>query len=186
MVKINKVYTKTGDDGTTGLVGGKRASKDSLRVNAYGEVDELNSHIGMVRTLAERSGDTSLVDKLTRIQHELFNIGAELATPDGDSWEGMVLVKPEQVARLEGWIDEATKELPELRSFVLPGGSEINASLHIARTVCRRAERGIITLSKREKVSSELIRYINRLSDLLFVLSRYDLKKKGVKEYLWD
>ena len=174
MVKINKIYTRTGDTGETGLVGGVRVAKDSLRVTAYGDVDELNSHLGACRTLAASQNRIALTDKLEQIQNELFDIGAELATPPEKPWPGMVCVGLDQVVRLEQWIDKLTENIPELRSFVLPGGTELNSALHLARTVCRRAERTIIKLSRSESVSKELVAYINRLSDLLFAMARFE------------
>jgi cob(I)alamin adenosyltransferase len=185
LVKINKIYTRTGDTGETGLVGGARVAKDSLRVEAYGAVDELNSHLGACRTLAQAQKRTGLTDKLEQIQNELFDIGAELATPPDKHWPGMICVGTEQVARLEQWIDQLTENIPELRSFVLPGGSELNSALHLARTVCRRAERTIVKLSRTESVSKELIVYINRLSDLLFAMARFESHTAGLAEYLW-
>ena len=185
MVKINKIYTRTGDTGETGLVGGARVQKDSPRVEAYGEVDELNALIGWARTLAEKGGATELVVKLAEIQQALFDLGSELATPPGARWPGMIVVSEPQVKQLEGWIDELIADVPELRSFVLPGGTELNAALHIARTVCRRTERAILRLSRRETVSQPLLVYVNRLSDLLFAMARYESKRSNTPEYLW-
>lgn len=185
MVKINKIYTRTGDDGTTGLVGGARVSKDSERVEAYGEIDELNAYLGVCRTLAERecSKNASL---LAQIQNTLFDLGSELATPAGQTWEGMITVHGDHVQQLERWIDQLTADLPELRSFVLPGGNDLNGYLHIARTICRRAERRILRLQRSEDVSKEVIAYVNRLSDLLFAMARSESARIGTPEYLWQ
>ena len=185
MVKINKIYTRTGDTGETGLVGGVRIAKDSLRVEAYGDVDELNSHLGACRTLASSAQRSALTDKLEQIQNELFDMGAELATPPEKPWPGMVSIASDQVTRLEQWIDQLTENMPELRSFVLPGGTELNSALHLARTVCRRAERTIVKLSRNEIVSKDLVAYINRLSDLLFAMARFESHAAGTAEYLW-
>ncbi len=185
MVKINKIYTKTGDQGETGLVGGARVSKDDLRVETYGEVDELNSYLGLCRTLATSKKVTPLDTILSRIQNDLFDIGSLLATPSGESWQGMPNIELPRIGELERYIDQLIDGLPELRSFVLPGGTELNSYLHIARSVCRRAERRIITLSKREPVSSNIIIYLNRLSDLLFAMARFESKQSNTPEYLW-
>lgn len=185
MVKINKIYTRQGDDGDTGLVGGSRIAKDALRVEAYGDVDETNAHIGWARTLAERSGVDALSSKLARIQNELFDLGSQLATPAGAEWQGMILMSDAHSTRLESWIDELIEGLPELRSFVLPGGTELNAVLHVARTVCRRAERSVLRLSRAETVARPVLVYLNRLSDLLFAMSRYESHRSGTPEYLW-
>lgn len=186
MVKINRIYTRSGDDGSTGLVGGERIAKDSLRVEAYGTVDELNAHVGNVRTLAESQHATSIVELLAIIQNQLFDLGCELATPAGKTFEGMQCISMLDVSRLERWIDEAMEGIPELRSFALPGGSPLNAALHIARTVCRRAERRVITLRAQESVSDTAIVYLNRLSDLLFALSRKALAMEKKQEFLWE
>lgn len=186
MVKINKIYTRTGDKGETGLVGGKRIKKDALRVHAYGDIDELNSWLGLIRTNAEKAKHGALVSQLAQIQNELFDLGSELATPPGESYPGMVTIQNEQVIRLEKWIDQAVGALPELTSFVLPGGTELNSQLHIARTVCRRAERNIITLAASEKVSDSVLAYVNRLSDLLFALARAEAHSAGAQEFLWQ
>lgn len=185
MVKINKIYTKTGDDGTTGLVGGKRVSKDSPRVAAYGDVDEVNSAIGLAYAYADERGFKDICQKLLLIQQELFDIGAELATAPGDSWPGMEAINEAMSSRLEAWIDEVTESLPELRSFVLPGSSRLNGYLHLARAVCRRAERSCIALAKLETVRPALLVYFNRLSDFLFALSRHASSLEGKAENLW-
>jgi cob(I)alamin adenosyltransferase len=185
MVKINKIYTRTGDEGDTGLVGGERVRKDSLRVAAYGDVDELNAILGWARTLSEKLQRGALTPKLTTIQNELFDLGAELATPPGTTWEGRLVINEQHGSRLEHWIDELVDGIPELRSFVLPGGSELNAALHLARTVCRRAERSVVTLMDTSPVSKALRVYLNRLSDLLFAMARYESHQSGCPEYLW-
>ena len=186
MVKIGKIYTKTGDDGTTGLVGGQRIAKDALRVEAYGDVDELNSVLGIIRTDAANQKLVGLSEKLQKIQNQLFDLGCELATPANSDWKHSSQIESEQVQQLEKWIDEISSTLPELRSFVLPGGTELNAFLHLARTVCRRAERKVVRLSKSEKLRSEAIVYLNRLSDLLFAMARQDALRVGGKEFLWE
>jgi len=185
MVTLNKIYTRTGDEGQTGLVGGARIKKSALRVCAYGEIDELNAHIGLCVTLAAQPKLEPIGEKLTIIQNELFDIGSELACPAGETNPAIPQTTDTQVARLEEWIDVLNNPLPTLQSFVLPGGSLINAHLHIARSVCRRAERTILTLHEEEAISAPLRRYINRLSDLLFVMSRSAALQEGVKEYLW-
>ncbi len=185
MVKINKIYTRTGDDGETGLVGGARTQKDSLRVQAYGDIDELNAFLGWARTLAEQSADHPLLPKLKILQNDLFDLGSELATPPGSAWPGMITMQPAHGHRLEHWIDELMDGIPELRSFVLPGGSELNAALHMSRCVCRRAERSIIHLGRTEHVSKDLVVFVNRLSDLLFAMARFESHRSGKPEYLW-
>jgi len=185
MVKINRIYTRTGDDGTTGLVGGERVAKNSLRVAAYGEVDELNSILGLARTRAQAVGRAELEQKLETIQNELFDLGAELACAPGMDLSKMPTINAEQGARLESWIDQCTDGIPELRSFVLPGGTDLNGFLHLARAVCRRAERTVITLHQEEPVSEPVRVYINRLSDLLFAMARFESHAAGVPEYLW-
>lgn len=185
MVTLNRIYTRTGDDGTTGLVGGTRISKTALRVCAYGDLDELNCHIGVCVTIAQDRAVEELVKKLTRIQNELFDIGSEIATAPGQSWPGALLAHEAQTMRLERWIDELNTDLPTLTSFILPGGCDLNAHLHLARAVCRRTERSVLTLKECEPVSDHVVRYLNRLSDLLFVMSRFASKSLGVTEYLW-
>jgi cob(I)alamin adenosyltransferase len=194
MVVLNKIYTRTGDNGTTALGSGERVRKDSLRVSAYGTVDETNAAIGMARVhlaaAAPATGDTAVdVDAvLGRIQNDLFDLGADLCLPDRGKplpYEPLRIV-PEQVARLEREIDEMNATLKPLRSFVLPGGTPGAAALHIARTVSRRAERLLVQLAAEpdEPVSEAAIRYLNRLSDLLFVASRY-VNDRGGGDVLW-
>ena len=185
MVKINRIYTRTGDDGSTGLVGGTRIGKDSDRVNAYGDLDEFNAFLGMARTLAEKSARQEILTKLEIIQNEVFDIGAELASPYGADLSNLPTVKKEQAARLEGWIDELTCNLDELTSFVLPGGTELNGMLHITRAVCRRCERAVIRLHQSEPISDSVRIYLNRLSDLLFAMARFESDSARVPEYLW-
>lgn len=181
-----KIYTRTGDAGTTGLFGGERVDKDSVRVEACGAVDELNAALGVARrTLGP---DLAAVrDHLESIQHDLFALGAELATMTGH--EGRLSsprVGSPDITRLEGWIDEFELSLPELKHFILPGGSEGGALLHEARTTCRRAERRVVTAGREAPVRSELVVYLNRLSDLLFVLARYVNQRTGVAETIWN
>lgn len=190
-ISITRVYTRTGDAGETALVGGARVSKDSPRIEAYGTLDELNAVVGLARTFnAERldGGDhhRRLDEVLRRIQDELFDLGSELATPPDAAYEGMFRVGEAEVTRLERLMDECQKDLEPLRSFVLPGGGRINAFLHQARTVCRRAERDILRLSRVEPIGPWPLAYVNRLGDLLFVLSRWVARHLGEQEYLWE
>ncbi len=185
MVTLNRIYTRTGDDGSTGLVGGARTRKNSPRVEAYGDIDELNCLIGICVTLATGEREAGIRDKLQLIQNELFDLGSELATPHGSSWSGMLKTEVSHVERLERWIDELNESLPDLKSFVLPGGTLLNAHLHLARAVCRRAERAIISLDDAERLSEPVIHYVNRLSDLLFVMSRAAAQLAGASEFLW-
>src|SRR5688572_21424402 len=159
MVRINRVYTKTGDDGTTALVGGDRVPKDDARIEAYGTVDELNATIGLVRAaLAHGSPAAAKLDPiLRRVQNELFNLGAELATPDEK--RKVPSVQERHIVRLEEEMDELNDELPDLTSFILPGGGDVSAALHLARTVCRRAERRIVSLASIERVGSHCVQY---------------------------
>lgn len=185
MVTLNKIYTRTGDDGTTGLVGGTRIKKNAIRVAAYGDIDELNSHLGLCVTLCADSSFQTLRDKLTIIQNELFDIGSELACPAGTANPSIPTTTSAQVDRLEGWIDELNSTLPPLQSFVLPGGALLNAHLHIARAVCRRGERSVLELDESEPINEHTRHYLNRLSDLLFVMSRAAASLAGSKEFLW-
>lgn len=186
MVRLNKIYTRTGDNGTTGLVAGPRRSKSDLRVEAYGTVDEANAFVGLAR---QHTGELSELDSmLMRIQNDLFDLGADLATPDtGEkpAYEPLRIVAA-QVARLEGEIDRLNAELEPLRSFVLPAGSAASAALHAARTIARRAERHMVALAETEgeTVSREAIAYINRLSDFLFVAGRW-ANDRGRADVLW-
>jgi len=191
MIRITKVYTRTGDKGQTGLVGGKRVPKDAPRIEAYGTIDELNSIVGLARAFNEEKLNDSEAHRfldmvLRQIQDELFDLGSELATPPVFFKEGMYRVGEREVKRIEQLIDECQKELQPLKSFVLPGGGRIGAYLHQCRTVCRRAEREILRLSRVEELSDWPLKYVNRLSDLFFVLSRWISKKTGEGEYLWQ
>lgn len=188
-INITRVYTRTGDTGTTALVGGERVAKDSRRVECYGELDELNAILGLARSLnaaATSPARQRLDDILTRLQNELFDLGSELATPPESEYEGMFKVSADDVRALERVMDECQKDLEPLRSFVLPGGGPVSAVLHHARTVCRRAERQIIRLAREEQIGAYVIPYVNRLSDLLFVLSRWIGKQNGEAEFLWQ
>jgi len=175
--RLSKIYTKTGDDGTTGLGDGTRVRKDSARVAAYGTVDEVNSAIGVV--LAQNVG-ADVREILTQVQHDLFDLGGELCIP------GMAMIHDTDIDRLETVLDRFNADLPALKDFILPGGGMAAATCHLARTVCRRAEREVVTLADAEKVRPEAIRYLNRLSDLLFVLARVLARASGHGEVLWQ
>ena len=190
-VRINRVYTRAGDGGETALVGGRRVPKDSPRIEAYGTIDELNSIVGLARAfnapkLKRGKKHRRLDEILRRIQNELFDLGSELATPRESFYEGMFRVGATEVTALEKLMDECQKELTPLKSFVLPGGGPVGGFLHQARTVCRRAERGVLALSRVEDVGEWPLKYVNRLSDLFFVLSRWVGKYLGETEYLWE
>jgi len=174
--RLSKIYTRTGDDGTTGLGDGTRVAKDSARVAAYGTVDEANSTIGLL--LASNLPD-DVRDLLTTVQHQLFDLGGELCIP------GHAAISDDDVAALEGELDRHNEPLPPLKDFILPGGGEAAARCHLARTIVRRAEREAVTLSRHEAVRPEAIRYLNRLSDLLFVLARVLARADGHGEVLW-
>lgn len=186
MVKLNKIYTRTGDDGTTALGTGDRVAKYDLRVEAYGTVDETNAVIGLAR-LHTGVSDPALDAMLARMQNDLFDLGADLCFPE-EMKKGVAALRitDTQVERLEGEIDEMNSVLEPLRSFVLPGGSPASSNLHLARTVCRRAERLVVALASRpdEPVSEPAIRYVNRLSDFLFVAARY-ANDKGTSDVMW-
>jgi cob(I)alamin adenosyltransferase len=175
-----RIYTKTGDGGQTGLIGGRRVDKHDLRVAAYGDVDELNATVGWA---AVSCTDTGLAGELRQIQDDLFVLGAELATAAGGP-PPTRLGRP-AVERLEGWLDRVWASLPELRNFVLPGGSESAARLHLARTVCRRAERAVVELSRSEAVGDTAVPYLNRLGDLLFAYARLANHEAGVADVVW-
>ena len=186
MVRLNKIYTRTGDDGTTALASGARRSKADLRVEAYGAIDETNAAIGMARA-ALGDSEPALGHMLARIQNDLFDLGADLATPaDAPRAEGALRIVQSQVDRLEREIDELNAELQPLTSFILPGGSAAAAALHLARTIARRAERIMVALvaAPGESVDQPAMRYVNRLSDLLFVASR-TVNGRGAKDILW-
>jgi cob(I)alamin adenosyltransferase len=180
MVRLTRIYTKGGDKGTTSLGTGKRVPKHDQRVEAYGSVDEANAAIGIARL--HTSGDADAA--LARIQNDLFDLGADLCAPEGDSPKERLRIVDSQVERLEQEIDRMNEELAPLNSFVLPGGSAASAYLHLARTIARRAERDITRLAEMEPVNPAAIRYINRLSDHLFVLARW-LNDKGAGDVLW-
>jgi cob(I)alamin adenosyltransferase len=187
MVVLNKIYTRTGDAGTTALGSGERVPKHALRIAAYGTVDETNASVGMARTHLD-AGHRGIDDKLVRIQNDLFDLGADLCMPDrgGTPAYEPLRVSEAQVKRLEEEIDEMNGELQPLRSFVLPGGAPAAAALHVARTVCRRAERLMVELAgvPDEPVSEPALKYVNRLSDFLFVASRY-VNDRGKSDVLW-
>jgi cob(I)alamin adenosyltransferase len=188
MVKINKIYTKNGDAGKTHMVGGSMIEKQSLKMCCVGELDELNAHLGLVRTKMEvNEYRPNLVSIMAKIQNDLFDIGAYIATEPGSEYRTKLdFINETHINFLEAAIDEVVDVVPELKSFVLPGGSELNAFLHIARAVCRRVERNLWALKSVEPdVSSNTLIYVNRLSDLLFALSRYFIIIADKKEYLW-
>jgi cob(I)alamin adenosyltransferase len=190
MVRLTKIYTRTGDGGQTHLAGGQRVPKDSLRIDAYGTVDELNSVIGLVRSASEALPDPSalggLSDWLRVLQSTLFNLGSDLSTLNADQRVGQPLVSSQDVSDLEQLMDRLNNDLEPLKSFVLPGGSAPASHLHLARTVCRRAERCVIALSRNEPVGEFVIQYLNRLSDALFVWSRWVCHQLGQPEPLWE
>lgn len=174
--RLSKIYTRTGDDGTTGLGDGTRVAKDSARVTAYGTVDEANSAIGLLLA-SEMPGDAR--ELLTSVQHQLFDLGGELCIP------GHAAIQDEDVDRLEQQLDRYNADLPALKDFILPGGGEAAARCHMARTIVRRAERETVTLSHHDAVRPQAVRYLNRLSDLLFVLARVLARAEGRGEVLW-
>ena len=188
-MRINRVYTRVGDRGTTRLVGGAEIPKDDARIEAYGTVDELNAIIGVLRVRNDQAGGEAaeaIDQRLERIQHDLFNLGADLATPAEIRWEGMYRMGDADVERLEAWIDAWNDDLPPLKEFILPGGGEVGAQMHIARTVCRRAERRVATLLRLEpSVEDGCMKYLNRLSDWLFVAGRWAAKAHGEPEVYW-
>lgn len=176
--RLSKIYTRTGDDGSTGLGDGSRVAKDSLRVTAYGTVDELNSTIGMVLACDGLVDDVR--EALTQVQHELFDLGGELCIP------GMAMIADADITRLETVLDGFNDPLPPLKDFILPGGGMAASCCHVARTVCRRAERDVVALGRHEDVRPQAARYLNRLSDLLFVLCRVLARASGHGEVLWQ
>ena len=181
----SNLYTRTGDRGETSLVDGSRARKDSLRVDAYGDIDELSSALGLVA--ATHGCPEEIGDELRHVQHILFEVGAYLATPATTETEAKPLEGiEEETTRLEGWIDSLDERVPALRSFILPGGSEEASRCHLARTVCRRAERKIITLDQTEHVDQNVIGYVNRLSDYLFIAARYLNFIQGIDDIAWQ
>jgi cob(I)alamin adenosyltransferase len=191
-IRLTKIYTRTGDKGLTALVGGKRVPKESGRLEAYGTIDELNSIVGIVRTFLPQYRDGFAGDfepyseSLRRIQNELFDVGSELATPADFSYPQMHRMAAGEVKKLESEMDAMERELEPLKSFTLPGGGVLNAFLHQARTVCRRAERVLWALKREEDINDQLIIYVNRLSDHLFVQSRWVAKRLNEPEFLWD
>ena len=190
-MRITKVYTRTGDAGKTRLAGGQQVWKDSLRVEAYGTIDELNAVVGVVRVMnAEvQSGNpaaTQLEEELRWVQNKLFDVGSILATATGQTFKNMPQIAAQDVTRLEKLIDRCQKDLQPLKEFILPGGGKVSGFLHQARTVCRRAERLCVALSKVEPVDPLIIKFVNRLSDTLFVLARWVAKTQGEPEFLWE
>ena len=175
--RLSKIYTRTGDSGTTGLGDGKRVDKDCARVEAFGTVDELNSHIGAVLALELPAG---VADCLVNVQHTLFDLGGELCLPDHRT------IDSAHTEHLERWLDNFNEELPPLKEFILPGGGQAAAACHIARTVCRRAERRVVTLVREEEVNNHAQTYLNRLSDLLFVVARILARHETGSEMLWQ
>lgn len=190
-----KLYTRRGDTGSTDLFGGQRVDKDALRVEAYGTVDELNAHLGLVDAACGEAPFAELRSVILELQSRLFEIGADLATPrkeeaddarkTGESAEYVSRIAASHVDELERWIDHFCADLPEMRHFILPGGSELAARLHVARGVCRRAERVCVALSKREPVGSQVIIYLNRLSDLLFAMARAANSQANIDDVPW-
>ncbi len=200
MPKLTRIYTRTGDDGTTGLVGGQRVKKNALRIEAYGTIDELSAVVGLARTALAEVERTRPVQDAARAnavaaeldewlawtQDVLFNVGSDLATLPQDRWEGMPLVAPSDATALERAIDRAQQDLEPLANFIHPGGAYAGAFLHQARTVCRRAERLLIALRDHEGISPDVVRYVNRLSDALFVWSRWINHALDQPEHLWN
>lgn len=188
---LNRIYTRRGDAGETGLAGGQRVAKDSLRIQSYGNVDELNSFLGLAGVSCQEQGGRDprmglLSSILRRVQHELFNLGSILATSPEDVHPKQARITPAEIEQLEREIDAMNEDVPPLRSFVLPGGTRLNAELHLARTVCRRAERSLVALAREESVPPEAIQYLNRLSDAIFVWSRWANFVLHAPEILWD
>ena len=188
---LNRIYTKRGDGGETSLVNGRRVAKSDLRIEAYGTVDELNSHVGLARVLVQELSETCaplqhLGGILLRLQHELFNLGSILATDPQDVHPKQPRITDVEVKQLEAEIDEMNADLEPLRSFVLPGGSRLDAELHICRTVCRRVERICTALGEKQTVPAAALAYLNRLSDAFFVWSRWVCLKTGAPEVLWE
>jgi len=190
-MRITKVYTRTGDAGKTRLAGGQQVWKDSLRVEAYGTIDELNATVGVVRVMNadvvdEYAEAAQLEAELRWVQNKLFDVGSILATAPGQTFNNMPQVVAKDVVRLEKVIDRCQKDLEPLKEFILPGGGKVSGFLHQARTVCRRAERLCVALSKSEPVDPTIVKFVNRLSDALFVLARWVAKTQGEPEFLWE
>ena len=187
MVRITKVYTRQGDQGTTRLAGGQEVSKRSQRIEAYGTVDELNAYIGLaLQALTATNGLSSLKQQLLKIQHELFNLGSQLAVLPQDRRENTPRIASNSIQRLEAEIDTMNAELAPLTSFILPGGGNLSINLHLARTVCRRAERRVLDINDGYALDGTELPYLNRLSDWLFVSSRYASQNQGFQETLWE
>ncbi len=180
MVTLNKIYTKTGDKGDTALGDGSRVSKDSERVTAYGNVDELNASIGIVKNYANQE----MKGILSEIQNDLFDLGADLCVPEEKEAKNKLRISTNQIEKLESNIDLMNKSLKPLKSFILPGGSKTASFMHLSRTICRRAERSLVSLKRHEKINENSLKYLNRLSDWLFVASRLDNQEKS-SEVLW-
>jgi cob(I)alamin adenosyltransferase len=185
-VALNRIYTRGGDAGETALAGGQRLPKDAPRIECYGQVDELNSFLGLARATADELDLSTLSAIILRVQHELFNLGSILATLPEDVHPRQARVTGAEIVRLESEMDAMNANLPPLRSFVLPGGSRLNAELHVCRTVCRRAERACVALAREGSIPPEAVRYLNRLSDALFVWSRWACRATGSPETLWE
>ncbi len=192
-IRISKVYTRGGDKGLTSLVGGMRISKGALKLETYGSLDELLCHVGMARTLLNRADGgipdperAELETLFRRLQNELFDVGSLLATPPGQSYEGMPVIRDDQITFLEESMDKMQADLPVLDSFVLPGGTPLNAALHQCRAVTRRVERVMTRLADEEELFPNTLKYINRLSDFFFVLARHVARLSGSPEYLWE
>ena len=190
-MRISKVYTRSGDAGKTRLAGGQEVWKDALRVQTYGTVDELNAVLGLARALNAEQADMGptrekLEETLRWMQNKLFDLGGILATAPGKTFKNMPSVTADHVVRLERLIDACQEDLEPLKEFILPGGGKVSGILHQARTVCRRAERLCVSLSREEDVPAELVRFLNRLSDALFVLARWVAKTQDEPEYLWE
>lgn len=187
MVFISKIYTKTGDKGNTRLAGGNEVPKDSLRVETYGTVDELNTVVGIVRTkIMGNKKLSTLEEELNRIQNLLFDLGSDLATPKDARWEKMNIINEDDIILIENWIDAQNNNLEPIKSFTLPGGGEANAFLHLARTVCRRAERLAVTLNREEDINPLAVKFLNRLSDYFYLWTRMVAKILNEPEFLWE
>ena len=190
-MRITKVYTRTGDAGKTRLAGGQQVSKDSLRVEAYGTVDELNASVGLVRAMNEDAvavlgAAKQMEQELRWVQNKLFDVGSLLATALGQVFKNMPTIKGQDAVRLERMIDRCQKDLAPLKEFILPGGGKVSATLHQARTICRRAERICVRLAREEPLDPQIIKFLNRLSDALFVWARWVAKTQGEPEFLWE
>ena len=184
MPRLTKIYTRTGDDGTTALGAGQRVPKDALRIETFGTVDELNAAVGLALATGLEPG---LAAELTRVQHELFHLGSDLCIPEADKAKRPVpTIEAKHVSALEALMDRMTETLGPLTNFILPGGSAGAARLHLARTVCRRAERLAVRLAREEPIGPSVVAYLNRLSDALFVMARWENKHRGVADVTWD